>query len=66
MVYLKTHLITISPGVVLHPEVLVGVLGTLLERGHVLPVLPVLIPEVPGVDTGKQHARNDSAGQMSV
>lgn len=35
----------------------------LLERGLVLPVLPVLLPEVPGVDTGEDQAGGNSTGQ---
>lgn len=55
----KTHLVTVTEGVVLHADVLVGVLGTLLERGHVLPVLPVLLPEVVGVDATANQAGDD-------
>jgi hypothetical protein len=50
-------LVAVSPGEVLGPDVLVGVLDALLERGHVAPVLPVLVPEVVGV-----VAREDDAG----
>jgi hypothetical protein len=57
-----TYLVTITPGVVLHTDVLVRVFRALLKRGHVLPVLPVLLPEVVGVDGAKDKARNDSAG----
>ena len=57
----KTHLVTVTPWVVLHTDVLVGVLGALLKRRHVLPVLPVLGPEVVGVDATTDQAGNDSA-----
>lgn len=57
------HLVTISPGEVLHTDVLVRVLGALLERGLVLPVLPVLLPKVPGVDTGQNQAGGNGTGQ---
>ena len=56
----KSHLVTVSPRVVLHTDVLVRVLGALLHRGHVLPVLPVLLPEVVGVDSGKDQAWGNS------
>lgn len=58
-----THLVTVSPGEVLHTDVLVGVLGTLLERGHVRPVFPVLSPKVVGVDTSGNQDRNDGAAK---
>lgn len=54
-----THLVTVAPGEVLHADVLVGVLGALLQRGHVLPVLPVLLPEVVGVDAAADQAGNN-------
>lgn len=60
---IETHLVTISPGVVLAADVLVGVLGTLLERGHVLPVLPVLVPQVVGVQATANEAGDDSAAK---
>jgi hypothetical protein len=56
-----THLVTVAPGVVLHADVLVGVLGALLERGHVLPVLPVLGPKAVGVETAADQAGDDGA-----
>lgn len=57
----ETHLVTISPGEVLAADVLVGVLSTLLQRGHVVPVLPVLVPQVVGVQTTANEAGDDSA-----
>lgn len=63
---IETHLVTVTPGEVLHTDVLVGVLGTLLERGHVLPVLPVLVPEVVGVDAAADQARNDGTIRKPV
>jgi hypothetical protein len=35
--------------------------GAFLERGHVLPVLPVLGPEVVGIETATNQAGNDGA-----
>ena len=59
--YVQQGLVTIAPGVVLGTDVLVGVLGTLLQRGHVAPVLPVLGPQVVGVQATTNEAGNDSA-----
>lgn len=56
-----TYLVTIAPRVVLGADVLVGVLHTLLKRGHVSPVLPMLLPEVVGIGATKDEARNHSA-----
>jgi hypothetical protein len=62
-----THLVTVSPEVVLGPDVLEGVLGLVLERGAVRDVLPVLGPEPVGVDTGEDDAGDhDAVGQVSV
>lgn len=55
----ETYLVTIAPWVVLHTHVLVGVLGAFLERGHVLPVLPMLHPEIIGIDAGEGQARDN-------
>jgi hypothetical protein len=60
---IETNLVTISPGEVLAADVLVGVLGTLLERGHVVPVLPVLVPQVVGVQATANQAGDDSAAK---
>lgn len=58
-----TYPVAITPGEVLDTDVLVGVLDTLLQRGHVLPVLPVLHPEVVGIEAGESqdgdHGTND-------
>lgn len=56
-----THLVTISPEVVLGPDVLEGVLGLVLERGAVSDVLPVLGPKPVGVDTGKDDGGDHDA-----
>lgn len=62
----KTHLVTVAKREVLDADVLVGVLGALLKRGHVIPVLPVLIPEVVSVDaTANQAGDNSTVGPIS-
>jgi hypothetical protein len=48
-------LVTVAPRVVLGADVLVGVLNALLQRRHVVPVLPMLVPEVIGVDGGENQ-----------
>lgn len=58
---LVTYLVAIAPGEVLGADVLISILGTLLKWGHVLPVLPVLIPKVVGIDATEDQAGNDSA-----
>lgn len=58
----KTDLVSISPKVVLGPNVLVRIFDAILEGRLVLPVLPMLIPEVIGVDRcNNQGGRNDTA-----
>ena len=57
----RTHLVTISPEVVLGPDVLVGVLGLVLKSGAVGDVLPVLGPEPVGVDTGEDDGWDHNA-----
>lgn len=46
---LQESLVTVAPGEVLGPDVLVRVLDSLLQRRHVGPVLPVLVPQVVAV-----------------
>lgn len=59
--YLQQSLVTVAPGEVLGANVLVGVLDTLLQRGHMGPVLPVLVPENVGVGGGEGQSRGDGA-----
>jgi hypothetical protein len=60
----QAYLVTVSPGEVLRPDVLVGVLDALLEGREVLPVLPMLGPEVVGVDAGDQEGGDaDAVGE---
>lgn len=54
-----TYLVSITPGEVLGPDVLVRVLDALLKRRHVRPVLPMLVPEVISVEASKNHGRDD-------
>lgn len=53
-----TYLVTVSPEVVLRPDVLVRILDALLKRGLVGPMLPMLIPQPPGIDTTENERRN--------
>jgi hypothetical protein len=50
-----TYLVTVTPGEVPGADVLVGILDALLQRGEVRPVLPVLVPEVVGVQAGEEE-----------
>jgi hypothetical protein len=56
-----TYLVTVAPREVAGADVLVGVLGALLERGHVRPMLPMLVPEIVGVGAGEDEAGGDAA-----
>jgi hypothetical protein len=56
-----THLVAVSPEVVLGPDVLEGVLGLVLEGGAVRDVLPVLGPEPVGVDAGEDDGGDHDA-----
>ena len=60
----ESSLVTIAPREVLGADVLVGVLDALLKRRKVVPVLPVFIPEVVRVDTGKDQGRNNSVDRQ--
>ena len=59
--YSQEGLVAVAPLVVLGADVLVGVLDALLQRGHVAPVLPVLVPEVVGVGGGEDERGDDAA-----
>jgi hypothetical protein len=54
-------LISITPEKVLGANILVRVFWPLWERRHVLPVLPMLVPEVVGVDTTEEEEWGDTA-----
>lgn len=62
----QTHLVTITPLVILGANVLVRVLGALLQRRHVAPVLPVLSPEPVGVGAGSNQAGDNTAFPKSL
>lgn len=59
-------LVAIAPGEVLGADVLVGILDTLLKRGQVAPVGPVLIPEVVGVEASEEDASRDATILLAV
>jgi len=63
----KEGLVSITPEVVLGTNVLVWVFGLLLSGDWIVcNVLPVLVPQVPGVDTGDNQGRNgDIEGEFA-
>lgn len=54
----SAYLVPIPPEEVLGANVHVGVLDALLHRRLVALVLPMLVPESPGVDTGEDERRH--------
>lgn len=60
----EAHLITITPEEVFGAEVLVRILGTFLERGHVFPMFPMLVPLIISVRAGDDHANRDKTGRL--
>jgi hypothetical protein len=60
------YLVTIAPSIVLVPDVLVGILDALFQRGHVVPMFPMLVPQVIGVDCGESNARDHEAARLLV
>ena len=59
------HLVSITPEVVLGADVLVWVLGSLLQRLHVLPMRPMLVPQVVRIDAGDYQSWNRHAIEVS-
>lgn len=57
----STHLVTVAPLVVLGADVLVGVFGALLQGRHVVPVVPVGVPQPVGVGSGESEGGNHGA-----
>lgn len=57
---MQTNLVTLAPLVVLGANVLVSVLGALLQRSHMVPMLPMSLPEDVGVDTSDDQARSNT------
>ena len=62
----STHLVAVTPWVVFVTDVLVWVLDSLLERRHVLPMPPMLGPQVIGIDASEDHAGDDDAGRFRI
>lgn len=60
------YFVSITPLVVLGTDVLIGVLGALLQRRHVSPVFPMGVPKPPSVDSGSKQARTDGALVVSI
>lgn len=56
-----THLVTITPEEVLCSEVLIWVLWSLLQRLHMAPMLPMLIPQDIRISSRNHQARNRCA-----
>jgi hypothetical protein len=62
----SAHLISVTPEIVLCSDVLVRVFGSLLQRLHVRPVSPMLVPQIISVDTGNDQARNRNTVEVSL
>lgn len=58
---LETHLITISPEIVLRSHVLIWVFNSVLQRRHVAPVDPMFLPQIPGIEGTKDNAGDHDA-----
>lgn len=50
----ETNLVSISPEVVLAPDVLVRVLSAVFESRQVFPVFPMFVPEIIGIDASDE------------
>ena len=59
--FIQESLVTVAPAEVLGTDVLVGVFWLFSNRDVVGDVLPVLVPEVPGIHAGEQESGNDGA-----
>ena len=57
----NSHLIAITPWEVLASNILVRVLCAFFEWRHVVPMVPMLVPEVVSIDSGKDQAGRDHA-----
>ncbi len=51
-----TNLITIPPDIIFRPNILIRILRTLIQRRHMLPMLPMLRPQIVSVDAGDNQA----------
>lgn len=56
-------LVTVSPEEILHPDVLIWVFDTVFQRRQMFPMLPMLIPQVPGIDRPEDQARGNDTAQ---
>jgi hypothetical protein len=57
----EQSLVAVAPEEVLCADVLIGIFNTLFQRRHVFPVLPMLIPQVVGVDAAEDQGGDDDA-----
>jgi hypothetical protein len=58
-----SDLISISPEEVLRPNVLIRIFNSLFQRRQVAPVLPMLVPQIPRIDTTEDEARYNYAAR---
>jgi hypothetical protein len=58
----QQRLVAIAPEKVLGANILVRILGPLFQRRHMLPVLPMLVPQIVGVEAGDGEGGDDDAG----
>ena len=59
-------LVTITPEKGLCAYVLVRVFYTFLQRGHVVPMLPMLVPKILCIQRGKYEGWNDNAAPYQL
>ena len=62
----KQRLIPIPPKEVLRSDVLIRVLNAFFQGRHVGPVLPVLDPEIVGVDAAEDEGGDYDAGDVRL
>ena len=61
----RTHLIAVSQWEIFSSDILIRVLDSLLQRRQMLPVVPMLDPQVVGVDAAEDDAWDHHADQVS-
>jgi hypothetical protein len=64
--HVQQRLVPISPREILRPDVLVRILDPLLQRRQMLPVFPMLVPKVPGIDAAEDEAGGHDTGEGLV
>lgn len=65
--YIQQRFIPISPRKILRPDILIRILDPLLQRRQMLPMFPMLVPKVPGVDRAEDQAGgHDTDGGVSL